>query len=292
MTIRFVTTNPGKVREAREYLAEPVEQLDFDTPEIQSADLGAIAAHKARAAYEHAGEPVFVDDAGLFIEAFDGFPGPYSSYVHDTVGVERVWRLASEEDDRAASFRGVVAYELACQLQAAGHQVAFLALLESFNPRWHPRHLKWNARTLFHAGLSSPFWMMEFVRNPGKYWGRLRRKGGRVFAPPEIDYANEGGRSELSGYWKLHKERVEIHERALKQYVPKPYQGRLHLFRSRRTLALTHLDPDLGWGSLATHGVKVHWVRGHHGTILYEPYVPYLARIFKPCLQSLPARAL
>jgi len=110
MTLKFVTTNPGKVNEAREYLAEPVEQLDFDTPEIQSAELGAIAAHKARAAYEYAGEPVFVDDAGLFIEAFDGFPGPYSSYVHDTVGVERVWRLASEEDDRAASFRGVVAY--------------------------------------------------------------------------------------------------------------------------------------------------------------------------------------
>ena len=110
MTLKFVTTNPGKVNEAREYLAEPVEQLDFDTPEIQSADPGAIAAHKARAAYEYAGEPVFVDDAGLFIEAFNGFPGPYSSYVHDTVGVERVWRLASEEDDRAASFRGVVAY--------------------------------------------------------------------------------------------------------------------------------------------------------------------------------------
>jgi len=110
MTLKFVTTNSGKVNEAREYLTEPVEQLDFDTPEIQSAELGAIAAHKARAAYEYAGEPVFVDDAGLFIEAFDGFPGPYSSYVHDTVGVERVWRLASEEDDRAASFRGVVAY--------------------------------------------------------------------------------------------------------------------------------------------------------------------------------------
>jgi len=110
MTVTFVTTNPGKVNEAREYLAEPVEQLDFDTPEIQSADLGAIAAHKARAAYDHTDEPVFVDDAGLFVDAFDGFPGPYSSYVHDTVGVERVWRLTSEEDERSASFRGVVAY--------------------------------------------------------------------------------------------------------------------------------------------------------------------------------------
>jgi len=110
MTLHFVTTNPGKVREAREYLSAPVEQLDYDTPEIQDSDLGAIAAHKARAAYRHVGEPVFVDDAGLFVDAFDGFPGPYSSYVHETVGVERVWRLASEESDRSASFRGVVAY--------------------------------------------------------------------------------------------------------------------------------------------------------------------------------------
>ena len=110
MTLRFVTTNPGKVREAREHLASPVEQLDFDTPEIQAEDLGAVAAHKARAAYRHAGEPVIIDDSGLFVAAFDGFPGPYSSYVYDRLGIERVWRLAREEDDRAAAFRGVVAY--------------------------------------------------------------------------------------------------------------------------------------------------------------------------------------
>ena len=110
MTLRFVTTNPGKVREAREHLASPVEQLEFDTPEIQAEDLGAVAAHKARAAYRHAGEPVVVDDSGLFVGAFDGFPGPYSSYVHSRLGIERVWRLAREEDDRAAAFRGVVAY--------------------------------------------------------------------------------------------------------------------------------------------------------------------------------------
>jgi len=110
MTLRFVTTNPGKVREAREHLASPVEQLDFDTPEIQAEDLGAVAAHKARAAYRHAGDPVIVDDSGLFVAAFDGFPGPYSSYVYDRLGIERVWRLAREEDDRGAAFRAVVAY--------------------------------------------------------------------------------------------------------------------------------------------------------------------------------------
>ncbi|SDG00990.1 non-canonical purine NTP pyrophosphatase [Halorientalis regularis] len=109
--LRFVTTNQGKVREAREYLGDgTVEQLDFDYTEIQADDLATVAAHGAREAYRHIGEPVLVDDAGLFVDAFDGFPGPYSSYVEDTVGVERVWRLTREEDDRAASFKTVLAY--------------------------------------------------------------------------------------------------------------------------------------------------------------------------------------
>ena len=108
--IRFVTTNPGKVAEAREYLDEPVEQLDFDYPERQADDLAAVAAHGARAAYRHAGEPVIVDDSGLTIDALDGFPGPYSSYVEDTLGIDRVWELAKGEADRSGAFRAVIAY--------------------------------------------------------------------------------------------------------------------------------------------------------------------------------------
>jgi XTP/dITP diphosphohydrolase len=108
--VTFVTTNPGKVAEAQEYLDEPVEQLDFDYPERQAEDLATVAAHGARAAYRHAGEAVIVDDSGLTIDALDGFPGPYSSYVEDRLGIERVWELAREESDRSAAFRGVIAY--------------------------------------------------------------------------------------------------------------------------------------------------------------------------------------
>ncbi|WP_436933640.1 non-canonical purine NTP pyrophosphatase [Halovenus marina] len=108
--VTFVTTNPGKVAEAEEYLDEPVEQLDFDYPERQAADIATVAAHGARAAYRHANEPVIVDDSGLTIDALDGFPGPYSSYVEDTLGIERVWNIAAEEGNRGGAFRGVVAY--------------------------------------------------------------------------------------------------------------------------------------------------------------------------------------
>ena len=129
MTIRFVTSNEGKVREAREYLTDDVEQINYDYTEIQSDDLGDIAVAGAKEAFEETGgdDPVLVDDAGLFVDALGGFPGPYSSYVEDTVGVERVWNLAEMEDseanaseqssgdeprdaNRRAKFRCVVAY--------------------------------------------------------------------------------------------------------------------------------------------------------------------------------------
>lgn len=106
--LRYVTTNEGKVREAREYMA--CEPLEYDYTEIQADSLEAVAAHGAREAYRHADEPIIVDDAGLYLDDFEGFPGPYSSYVEDTLGVERVGRLARREDATRAQFRCVVAY--------------------------------------------------------------------------------------------------------------------------------------------------------------------------------------
>ena len=112
MTIRFVTGNEGKVREAREYLEEPIEAVAYDYAEVQADDLESIAARGARESFDalDGDDPVIVDDSGLFVDALGGFPGPYSAYVEDTLGIERVWRLIEPEENRRAWFRGVVAY--------------------------------------------------------------------------------------------------------------------------------------------------------------------------------------
>ncbi|MFC5971909.1 non-canonical purine NTP pyrophosphatase [Halomarina salina] len=112
--LHYVTTNEGKVREAEEYLDE-VRAVDFDYTEVQADDLGPIAARGAREAYAHVGDPVLVDDAGLFVDGFDGFPGPYSAYVEETLGVERVGDLARDRAEETgetprAQFKCTIAY--------------------------------------------------------------------------------------------------------------------------------------------------------------------------------------
>jgi XTP/dITP diphosphohydrolase len=112
-TLRYVTTNTGKVREAREYLdSDVIKALSYDYAEIQATSLRPIAATGAQEAYRYVGSPVLVDDAGLFIDGFDGFPGPYSAFIEDTLGIETVQRIAESELEtpRKATFRCVLAY--------------------------------------------------------------------------------------------------------------------------------------------------------------------------------------
>ncbi|RLE72114.1 MAG: non-canonical purine NTP pyrophosphatase, RdgB/HAM1 family, partial [Thermoprotei archaeon] len=53
--------------------------------------------------------PFFVEDAGLFVEALNGFPGPYSSYIYKTIGCEGILKLLEGVDNRKAYFLSVVA---------------------------------------------------------------------------------------------------------------------------------------------------------------------------------------
>ncbi|HEY6051510.1 MAG TPA: non-canonical purine NTP pyrophosphatase, partial [Thermoanaerobaculia bacterium] len=70
----FVTSRPEKAEEARRFGFE-VETLHLDLPELQSLDSADVVEAKARAAHEKVGRPVVVEDSGLTISAWGGFPG-------------------------------------------------------------------------------------------------------------------------------------------------------------------------------------------------------------------------
>jgi len=109
----FVTSNVHKFNEARRVLAEykvSAAFLKMKALEIQDNNIESIAKASAIDAVEKCSLPVIVEDAGLFIEALSGFPGPYSSYVHLTIGNRGILRLMENVEKRDAYFHSVVVF--------------------------------------------------------------------------------------------------------------------------------------------------------------------------------------
>jgi len=109
----FATNNVNKFNEAREVLAESkiaVGMLRIKSLEIQSDSLEEIAQASVMEAFEKYRLPMVVEDAGLFIDALNGFPGPYSAYVYRTIGNKGLLKLMERMDTRKATFRSAIAY--------------------------------------------------------------------------------------------------------------------------------------------------------------------------------------
>jgi len=109
----FATGNVHKFNEARLLLSEfkvAAAMLRVKTVEIQDSDIENIAVASVLDAVKKCRLPIIVEDAGLFIEALDDFPGPYSSYVFQTIGTSGVLKLMKNIGDRSACFRSVIAF--------------------------------------------------------------------------------------------------------------------------------------------------------------------------------------
>jgi XTP/dITP diphosphohydrolase len=116
----FATGNVNKFNEARSILSPygiAVGMLRVKGDEIQSDSLKEIAQTSAVNAYKRSKLPIFVEDAGLFIDALSGFPGPYAAYVYKTIHNSGILWLMENVKNRRAKFQSVIAYcdETLCQ---------------------------------------------------------------------------------------------------------------------------------------------------------------------------------
>ena len=111
--IYFVTTSANKFNELSTWLAQlapdiNLEQCALDLPEIQSLDLKEVAVTKAKDAWKKIGQPLLVDDAGMFLDTYPLFPGPLTKFVHQAIGMEGIVHMAGA--NRKASFRNCLVY--------------------------------------------------------------------------------------------------------------------------------------------------------------------------------------
>ena len=187
------------------------------------------------------------------------------------------------------SFGGSVAFEMAQQLVAQGQNVALLAILDHTPPP-----------TRYHTPFWTPAFLMEFLRNTPSWLldeishseldeilARIRLKTGVVRrrigaflhrASPGSTASDAEGLFDLSRMPEPFRNLLEAHYRALREYVPTAYPGRVTLFRARTRPLLRLHGRDLGWSRLAAGGLEIIEITGNHHSILSEPHVRVLAQ--------------
>lgn len=112
ITINFVTSNLGKLREFRNIL-EPkikVKHIKLIYPEMRSDNPGEIAKQSAHLLANKLKKTVVVEDSGLFIDALNGFPGTCSAYIHKRIGLQGIIKLMEGVKYRKCTYKSAVAY--------------------------------------------------------------------------------------------------------------------------------------------------------------------------------------
>ncbi|HAU28773.1 MAG TPA: hypothetical protein DCW68_01500 [Rhodospirillaceae bacterium] len=112
-TIHLASTNKGKLASMRKHLdGLDIEVVPVDLPivEPQASSIEGVAKSKAHQAFNLLKKPVVIEDSGFFINALEGFPGPYAKYINETIKVEGLIKLMDGEADRRCKFIGVLVY--------------------------------------------------------------------------------------------------------------------------------------------------------------------------------------
>lgn len=111
--MKIVTHNKHKYLEYRERFDKYSIELEWENmeyPELQADSLEDIVKFSIEQIKNCMEAPFFIEDAGLFIDALNGFPGPYSSYVHKKIGNLGILRLMKDINNRSAVFCAVIGY--------------------------------------------------------------------------------------------------------------------------------------------------------------------------------------
>lgn len=187
------------------------------------------------------------------------------------------------------SFSGIVAYEMAQQLLAQGHSIAFLGLIDP------PLAFSFNTirRVLTELpGLADRKFLVSTLRRLEIHQLRLSRltpieqfkyllSGVTQRMWPLPVATSRAALASLSDQALTGMESKNYY-RAVLNYFPKPYPQPVSLILSRNTYS------DFGyWGNWKKlTKINLHLIPGNHLSILREPDVQFLAERVQACLQS------
>ncbi|MCC3405300.1 MAG: amino acid adenylation domain-containing protein [Microcoleus sp. PH2017_10_PVI_O_A] len=227
---------------------------------------------------------------GLIALVKDGVNGPVNQveaiadyYINELVKVqpEGPYYLGG------LSFGGIVAFEVAQKLAAKGQETALLVMFDSMLPSAYKplpldRRLRFHAQKIAKQGVGYIIRsVVDKIMTLTDRMTMLARKAigryNKVKEPTE-------SMSCTTDYLMTEK----IIEQAERAYVPKPYAGKVVMFRALDSEdgVSVILDPELGWKPYLKDGLTIYDVPGDHLSILQEPNVGAIGNQIKLLLEE------
>jgi amino acid adenylation domain-containing protein len=188
------------------------------------------------------------------------------------------------------SVGGVIAFEMARQLRAQGHEVAFLALLDARLPKPGIDSADEDDVSLIRGfandlGLEldmSTFLKAHLAPDLDQQLAYLLEQASRAEILPEA--------TSLTYIRKLFAA-FKSNVTALRRYVPGVYSDRITLFQASEAPAEDIQASALSWATIATGEVVIHEIPGNHYTLIRQPHVQVLAEQLRMYLNEAQATA-
>lgn len=185
------------------------------------------------------------------------------------------------------SFGGIVAFEMAKQLQAIGKEVKVLALFDSYanqSAYAYPRHIRVlkKIRSYIYRFLYTFILLLKNPISTFKYKTRMINMKLKTF----YWKLNYGKFKDQVGFFGYSVEIDNMNQKAADNYFLRPYNGKIDLFRAKVRTYYMEEPKYLGWKKYALKGVQVHDIPGDHNYIFAPPNDKEFASVLQNCLNQ------
>lgn len=186
------------------------------------------------------------------------------------------------------SLGGTIAYEMAQQLLKKGEQVPVLVMFDTYGPEqkgmlqfpddkstkkdYYAMLIRKHTQILLHSDLAGK------VSYIGYYWKLFINKMINL----QKKYLPKISGGEAIDVFEQNRIIELVSTTASKLYQPKPYPGRVILFRAQRNPS--SIDPTNGWDKVDLGELVVHNLDCYHGNILFEPAVSQVTKYLEDYL--------
>ncbi|MES2826911.1 MAG: amino acid adenylation domain-containing protein [Bacteroidota bacterium] len=185
------------------------------------------------------------------------------------------------------SFGGVIAFEMARQLEAIGLEVKMLGMFDTYayrTPHYDPIVIKYvNKGLYFGRKLWHTLTFKEgFLNTISNRYETFNQKMNHV-----LSKMFKGEKYDQLGAFGYPAKVDEMNSIASKHYRITPYNISIELFRAdTRSFYIDDFE-YMGWKTYALKGITVHNIPGEHNTIFKAPNDKYFAATLQDCLNKI-----